>query len=169
MTTRPAAPAAGRRPTERRRGPASLLIAFLTGVVLTAVAGVALLGFGIATVGDAEEALDAEATTTATAEPTASGDPTPADDPTAAGDPTPADGATHSPGTGDVPDSCVRASRHSLALSEALDQIAVGVRDQDARTVQEALDAVQDAEAEADGGAEQCLELAGEQPDTPAP
>lgn len=56
----------------------------------------------------------------------------------------------------------MRASRHSLALSEAIDEIAVGVRDQDARTVQEALDAVQDAEAEAEGGAEQCLDLAGE-------
>jgi len=148
MPTRPATTGGSRR----RRGPASLLIAFLTGVILTTIAGVALLGFGIATVGDAEEALDVETTATPTADSTTTADPTATAD------------ATEAPAAspGDVPDPCVRASRHSLALSEAFDEIAVGVRDQDARTVQEALDAVQDAEAESEGGAEQCLDLAGE-------
>lgn len=141
MSTQPTGPVQG---PSRRRGPVGILIAFLAGVVLTAVAGVALLGFGIATVGDAEEAMDADVTAAAGATATAA--PT----------------ATEAPSASEVPESCVRASEHSLALSEALDQIAVGVRDQDARTVQEALDAVQDAEAEADGGAEQCLDLAGE-------
>ena len=119
-----------------------LLIGFLAGLVVATIVGVALLGMRVTTVGDAEEVLQTPTPTTtgsATESPTGPG-------PDASG--------------GDVPDPCVRSAEYNLAIDESLDQLAVGARDEDARTIQEALDAIQGARADAEGSAQECLDLA---------
>lgn len=119
-----------------------LLIGFLAGLVVATIVGVALLGMRMTTVGDAEEVLQ---TPTPTTTATASESPT-SPDPDASG--------------GDVPDPCVESAEYNLAIDESLDQLAVGARDEDARTIQEALDAIQRARADAEGSAQECLDLA---------
>lgn len=111
------------------------LIGLLSGIVVAAAVGVFLLGIGWATVGEVDEILESSAT------------PTPTE-------------AVASLSPGDVPDSCVRASEYSLAVDEGLDDIATGLRDEDALTLQEALDSVQNARDTADGAAEECLAIA---------
>lgn len=126
-------------PPRRRRSPVGALLGFLVGVVVTTVVAVVLLGIGVAGVGDAEEAMA----------------PTPTPTPTA--DPTPRqEGAS-----GPVPAACLEAAEYNQTLNEALDEIAVGVRDQDARTLQEALDAVQDARPGSEAASQECQDLAG--------
>lgn len=128
-----------RGPRRRRTSKGAVLLAFLLGVALTGLLTVVLLGVGVATVSDAEEALEA----------TPSASPTPT--------PTPGSGDV---ATGDVPRACVESAEYNQVFTEALDDIAVGIRDQDARTVQEALDAVQDATPGSEAASQECLELA---------
>lgn len=127
----------GRR--RRRTSFGAVLLAFLLGVALTGLLTVVLLGVGIASVGGAEEALEVS--------PSAS--------PTPTRTPGTADGAS-----GDVPRACVESAEYNQVFTDALDEIAVGIRDQDARTVQEALDAVQDATPGSEAASQECLELA---------
>lgn len=119
-----------------------LLTGLIIGIVLATGVGVVLLGLRLATVGAAEEIIEAP-TPTATATAT-----------TAA----PEETSTAAAG-GDVPEPCVRSAEYNIAVDESLDELAVGARDEDARAIQEALDAIQDARATADGAAEECLEL----------
>jgi hypothetical protein len=107
--------------------------------VVTTLVAVVLLGIGVAGVGDAEEAMAPTSTPTPTA------DPTPRQE-----------GAS-----GPVPAACLEAAEYNQTLNEALDEIAVGVRDQDARTLQEALDAVQDARPGSEAASQECQDLAG--------
>jgi hypothetical protein len=74
----------------------------------------------------------------------------------------PSDDASTDAATGDVPPACVEAAEYNQTFTEALDEIAVGVRDQDARRLQEALDAVQDAQPGSEAASQECRELAGE-------
>ena len=133
-------------PRRRRRSPVGALLGFLVGVVVATVVAVVLLGIGVAGVGDAEEAMG----------------PTPTPTPTA--DPTPREEGASGP----VPAACLEAAEYNQTLNEALDEIAVGVRDQDARTLQEALDAVQDARPGSEAASQECRELAGEETSAPA-
>lgn len=119
-----------------------LLTGLIIGIVLATGVGVVVLGLRLATVGAAEEIIEAP-TPTATATAT-----------TAA----PEETSTAAAG-GDVPEPCVRSAEYNIAVDESLDELAVGARDEDARAIQEALDAIQDARATADGAAEECLEL----------
>ena len=119
-----------------------LLTGLIIGIVLAMGVGVVLLGLRLATVGAAEEIIEAP-TPTATATAT-----------TAAPEET-----SRAAAGGDVPEPCVRSAEYNIAIDESLDELAVGARDEDARAIQEALDAIQDARAAADGAAEECLEL----------
>lgn len=69
---------------------------------------------------------------------------------------------TAAPASGDVPPSCVRSAEFNQTFTEALDEMALGIRDQDARRLQEALDAVQDAQPGSEEASAECLELAGQ-------
>ncbi|RPF28745.1 hypothetical protein [Georgenia muralis] len=131
-------------PPRRRRSPVGALLGFLVGVVVTTVVAVVLLGIGVAGVGDAEEAMA----------------PTPTPTPTPTAEPTPRQDAS-----GPVPAACLEAAEYNQTLNEALDEIAVGVRDQDARTLQEALDAVQDARPGSEAASQECQDLAAEADD----
>lgn len=130
------------RPGRRPRGFGSLLLAFLLGVLFTAAAAVTLLMLDV--LGDDDGA--AEAAPSAAAEQ-------PATD----------EGATEGEAaSGDVPPACVEAAEYNQTFTEALDEIALGARDQDARRLQEALDAVQDAQPGSEAASQECRELAGE-------
>ncbi|HHW84099.1 MAG TPA: hypothetical protein GX743_09880 [Actinomycetales bacterium] len=113
-----------------------LVIGILVGAVAAAIAGITLLGIRLATVGEIENIIHAEEGPTE--EPTEPAAPT-----------TP----------GDVPEVCVRASEYALAVDEGIDDLARGARDEDALTLQLALDEIQTAREEADGAPEECLEL----------
>ncbi|MBC7292252.1 MAG: hypothetical protein H5T83_13085 [Actinotalea sp.] len=129
------------RPGLRRRTSfGAVLLAFLLGVALTGLVTVVLLGVGIATVGDAQEALGAS----------------PSPSPT----PTEAPRSTGGTASGSVPQACVESAEYNQVFTEALDEIAVGIRDQDARTVQEALSAVQSATPGSEASSQECLDLA---------
>lgn len=127
------------RPPRRARGFGSLLTAFLLGALLTAAAAVTLLMLDVLGGDDA----------TPGAAPSASAE-------------APSDGTDGTTATGDVPPSCVEAAEYNQTFTEALDEIAVGVRDQDARRLQEALDAVQDAQPGSEAASQECRELAGQ-------
>lgn len=117
-----------------------LLVGLLAGIALATVAGVTLLGIGLATVGEAEDVIHAEEAPTETeAEEASSSNP-------------------------DVPEECVRAAEYSIAVDEGLDEIARSAGEEDALALQEQFDALQDARDEADGAADTCLELAGQTP-----
>lgn len=130
---------------------AMLITGILVGAVLATAVGVLALGLGFATVGDAEEVIEAPETTTS-AEPTETETQTEAQTQTETA-------------AGDVPEPCVRSAEYNITLDEQVDQLAVGARDEDARTIQEALDAIQAAREDSDGAAQECLDLAG----SPAP
>lgn len=144
MTARPAQPPPP--PSPRPAGRIAMLITgILLGAVLATAVGVVFLGIGFATVGEAEEVIEAPETTSS---------------------PEPSAAQTESgTASGDVPEPCVRSAEYNVAIDEQIDQLAVGARDEDARTVQEALDAIQGAREDADGAAQECLDLAG----SPAP
>lgn len=127
----------GRGGRARRTG--TLLLGFLLGTLLTGVLAVALLWSGVIDSSTVGAPADAEASPPTSPAPTT----------------TPA-------ASGDVPAACVKAAEFNQAFTEALDEIALGVRDQDARQLQEALDAVQDAQPGSEAAAEECLELAGQ-------
>lgn len=129
------------RPPRKARGFGSLLVAFLLGVLFTAAAAVTLLMLDVLGSDDA----------TPGAEPTASAE-APSDDVS----------DEDVSATGDVPPACVEAAEYNQTFTEAMDEIAVGVRDQDARRLQEALDAVQDAQPGSEAASQECRELAGE-------
>lgn len=154
---------------------AMLIAGILIGAVIATAVGVVLLGMGLATVGDAEEVIEAPESTESP-EPTDSPDAT--DGPDAADSPgatDPADtatgaGSTETTGTGTdpaatgggaVPEPCVISAEYNVAIDVQVDQLTSGARDEDARTIQEALDAIQTARLDADGAAEECLDLAG--------
>lgn len=140
MTASAGATAPGsNRPPRKARGFGSLLRAFLLGVLLTAAAAVALLLLDVLGPDDA----------TPGAAPSASAE-------------APSDAADGASATGDVPPACVEAAEYNQTFTEALDEIAIGVRDQDARRLQEALDAVQDAQPGSEAASRECRELAGE-------
>lgn len=133
----------GRRPPGRARQAVRVVVAFLTGVLLTAAAGLVLTSLGV--IGG-----DRPATT--------------------APDDTRADGTTGdldeaAAATGDVPRACVRTAEYNETLTEAIDEIALALRDQDARRAAEALDAVQDARPGSEQASRECREAAGEEPD----
>lgn len=134
-----------------------LLTGLIIGIVLATGVGVVVLGLRLATVGAAEEIIEAP-TPTATATATTAA---PEETSTAATvAPTSAAQETSTAAAGgDVPEPCVRSAEYNIAVDESLDELAVGARDEDARAIQEALDAIQDARATADGAAEECLEL----------
>ncbi|WP_199421765.1 hypothetical protein [Actinotalea solisilvae] len=121
----------GRRPAGRGRQALRVVVAFVTGVLLTAAAGLVLTSFGVIGAGRAPEA-----------------------DPTST--PTPAQAS------GDVPAPCVQAAEYNATLTAALDEVALGLRDQDARRAAEALDAVQDARPGSEQASRECRELAGQ-------
>lgn len=124
----------GRRPAGRF---AMLLAGFLVGVVLATGVAVLLLGLRLATVGAAEEVIEA---------------------PTATATPTPSETSTTPTGAA-VPEPCVRSAEYNITVDESLDELAVGARDEDARTIQEALNDIQGARDAAEGAAQECLDL----------
>ena len=138
---------------------AMLLAGLLAGMVIATAVGVVLLGMRIATVGDAAEVIEAPETTSSPTE-TATDTTTEPSTETATGTSTGTSGDTTT-SDGGVPDPCVRSAEYNIAVDESLDELAAGARDEDARTVQEVLDDIQTARDEADGAAEECLELAG--------
>ncbi|MBX9244453.1 hypothetical protein ICW40_06490 [Actinotalea ferrariae] len=133
----------GRRPLGRARQALRVVVAFLTGVLLTAAAGLVLTSLGV--IGDGDRPA-----TSARDEPADGTD----DDPDGAAGP-----------TGDVPRACVRAAEYNETLTEAIDEIALALRDQDARRAAEALDAVQDAQPGSEQASRECREAAGEESD----
>lgn len=142
MTASAGATAPGsNRPPRKARGFGSLLLAFLLGVLFAAAAAVTLLMLDV--VGSDDAAPGAAPTAPAEA---------PSDD----------DASDDTAAAGDVPRACVEAAEYNQTFTEALDEIAVGVRDQDARRLQEALDAVQDAQPGSEAASQECRELAGQ-------
>lgn len=140
-----------------------LLMGFLAGLVVATVVGVVLLGMRMTTVGDADEVIGSPtATASEPATESQSTDAAETESPTG----TSTAGGTQTAGTetgpsgGDVPEACVRSAEYNLEIDESLDQLAVGARDEDARTIQEALDAIQGAREAGEGSAEECLDLA---------
>lgn len=127
----------GTRPGGGARQGMKIVAAFLTGALLAAAAALVLVTLGVLGGDDA----------VAEPAPSASGGTSEA----APGDP-----------AGDVPASCVQAAEYNETLTTALDDIALGVRDQDARRMQEALDAVQDAQPGSEEASRECREAAGE-------
>ena len=140
MTASAGATAPGsNRPPRKARGFGSLLLAFLLGVLFTAAAAVTLLLLDV--VGSDDAASGAAPTAPAEA---------PSDD-----------ASDDAAATGDVPRACVEAAEYNQTFTEAMDEIAIGVRDQDARRLQEALDAVQDAQPGSEEASQECRDLAG--------
>ena len=123
------------RPPRRRTG--AVVLAFLLGLLTAAVAGTALLWTG---------ALD---DVPGMAAPTASPSSEPTTEP-------------ETVASGDVPASCVRSAEYNQVVNAALDEIAVGIRDQDARTLEEALGAIQDAQPGSEEDSADCLAAAGQ-------
>lgn len=141
MTASAGATAPGsNRPPRKARGFGSLLVAFLLGVLFTAAAAVTLLMLDVL----------------------GSDDATPGAAPTPSAEAASADDSDDASTTGDVPPACVEAAEYNQTFTEAMDEIAIGVRDQDARRLQEALDAVQDAQPGSEAASQECRELAGE-------
>lgn len=126
----------GSRPPGRLRIVGRLVLAFLLGVLLTTAAAVGLVVSG--TLGDGSPDADLAPEPTRQA-PSADA------------------------GSGDVPAPCLRAAEDNERLTEAIDELALGARDQDARRMQEALDAVQDVKAGSQDASAQCRRLAGQE------
>lgn len=116
----------------RRGGGGRLLLGLLLGLLVGVVGTVFVLAGGMLSLG--------------TDEPTAQ-------EPSA---------APQAPASGEVPAPCLRAAEANQVVSEGLDEIAVGVRDQDALAVQEALDAIGDVKPGMDADSEECRALAGQ-------
>lgn len=133
----PGSTASSGRSGGRARRIGTLLLGFLLGALMTAVVVVALLWSGIVD----SESVGAPVGTSPT--PTAESAP-----------------AAAPASSGDVPSSCVRSAEFNQTFTEALDEMALGIRDQDARRLQEALDAVQDAQPGSQDASAECLELA---------
>ncbi|MDO5502078.1 MAG: hypothetical protein Q4G67_02780 [Actinomycetia bacterium] len=111
----------------------------LLGAVLAAAVGVVLLEMRLASIGSAEEVIGGPTeTVTATLEVTAS--PEDFD--------------------GEVPDPCVQSAEYNLQIDEQIDALAAGARDENARSMQEALDSIQEAREAGEGAAQDCLDLA---------
>lgn len=118
-----------------------LITGILVGAVLATAVGVGLLGMRLSTVGDAEAVIEAP-TETVTHEPETT--------------------QTATSNNANVPDPCVASAEYNITIDEQIDELALGARDEDARTIQEALDAIQGAREDADGAAQECLDLAGQ-------
>lgn len=125
----------------RRSSAGRTFLALLAGLVLGAALTVGALASGLLAVGDtgADDPLAAE-----TPEPTA--DP---------------GSATTAP-TGDVPPSCLAAAQYNATVSASLDDVAIGVRDQDALAVEQGLDAIAKIKPDMDAQSEECRALAGD-------
>jgi hypothetical protein len=65
------------------------------------------------------------------------------------------------PATGEVPASCLAAAEYNATVSAALDDVAVGVRDQDALAVEQGLDAIAGIKPDMDAASQECRALAG--------
>ena len=118
----------------RRRHGGGAFIGFVVGVGLAVAAVVTLLVLDVMVVRGAGREL-----------------------PGALAAPTPVASAAAS---GEVPEPCLRAAEHNRTVSAALDDLGVGVRDQDARQVEEALDVIGDIRPEMDRVSIECQELA---------
>lgn|GEM_PF-5090551 len=125
----------------RRSSAGRIFLALLFGIVLGAVLAVVVLATDLLPFGDGDldpDTAGAAETATPTAEPTAA--------------------------SGDVPPSCLAAAEHNATVSTALDEVAIGVRDQDALAVESALDAIADIKPDMDAASAECRELAGAAP-----
>lgn len=152
-------PRASQRPVGRT---AMLLIGFLAGLAVATIVGVVLLGMRMTTVGDADEVIGGPTTTATESTPAQDADEveeSATGTQSASGTRTAGGSGTTTAG-GDVPEACVRSAEYNLTIDESLDQLALGARDEDARTIQEALDAIQGAREATDGSAQECLDLA---------
>jgi hypothetical protein len=69
-------------------------------------------------------------------------------------------GAAAAPGQ--VPESCLKAAEYNETLSQALDELAVGLRDQDAGQLTETINTLQHADPESQAAAKECQALAGD-------
>lgn len=129
----------------RRSSAGRTFLTLLVGLVLGAVLAIALLASGLVSFGDGDgdAADDAAGTADGTPDPTAG-----TAEPTASA-------------SGDVPPSCLAAAEHNATVSTALDEVAVGVRDQDALAVERALDAIADIKPDMDAASQECRDLAG--------
>lgn len=126
----------------RRSSAGRVFLALLFGIVLGAVLAVVVLATDLLPFGDGDldpDTAGAAETATPTAEPTAAA-------------------------SGDVPPSCLAAAEHNATVSTALDEVAIGVRDQDALAVETALDAIADIKPDMDAASAECRELAGAAP-----
>lgn len=119
----------------RRGGGGRVLLGLVLGLLVGVVGTVLVLAGGV--LGPGSDGAEEQEQVEAGAEPTAEGT------------------------AGDVPAPCVRAAEANQVVSEGLDEVAVGVRDQDALAVQEALDAIGDVKPAMDGDSAECRALAG--------
>jgi len=119
-----------------------LLMGLLAGVALTAAAGVFLLGIGWAAPVEAVPVISAS--------------PSPSPSPSA---------SAQSAQSGDVSEACVRSAEYNIAVEGAVDELARGAEEEDAKKLQETLDKLQDERDKADGAAEECLAQAGKSSD----
>lgn len=126
----------------RRSSAGRTFLTLLGGVVLGAVIAAVVFATGLVSLEDDV----VEPITGVTATPT----PTPEEERT----PTPS-------ASGDVPPACLAAAEYNATVSAALDDVAVGVRDQDALVVEEGLDAIAEIKPEMDAASQECRDLAG--------
>lgn len=133
-------PSSGRQPRRTAmNGGVMLIVGILVGVAVAAAAGIQLLGLGVVRPEEAANVI--HPSPVATQEPTEPPSP-----------------------SGDVPAECVEAARYAIAVDESVDSLAAGAQAEDARELQEALGAMQDARDDASGAPEACLAAAGETP-----
>lgn len=131
----------------RRASAGRTFLTLLVGLVLGAVLAVAILASGLVSFGEGADTADDVADT-------ADGTP----------DPTAGTAEPTASASGDVPPSCLAAAEHNATVSTALDEVAVGVRDQDALAVERALDAIADIKPDMDAASQECRDLAGATP-----
>lgn len=134
----------------RRASAGRTFLTLLAGLVLGAVLAVAILASGLVSFGEGADAAD----TADDVADTADGTP----------DPTAGTAEPTASASGDVPPSCLAAAEHNATVSTALDEVAVGVRDQDALAVERALDAIADIKPDMDAASQECRDLAGATP-----
>lgn len=135
MAERDAGASAPRRSGRRRGRTGPAFVGFFVGALTTVAVGGVLLMTGVLEGSDALE------------EPRPSASPTP---------------TTPAGASGDVPPSCLAAAEANEAISGSVDEIALAVVEQDARRLQEALDAVQDLQRDGEAASQECRALAGE-------
>ena len=129
----------------RRPSGGRTFLTLLLGVALGAIAAVAAVTLDLVPL-DLLDAGDGEA-----------GEAEPSD---GSASPSP-DGIPAASGSGDVPPPCLAAAEHNATVSAALDDVAVGVRDQDALAVEQGLDAISDIKPDMDAASQECRTLAG--------